>query len=116
MINSISDQSDWDELLDMILEKQVTPILGKEVFQFASGDQAQVLDSWLSAQLLSYYKFTGLPAMSLTQTVNYLIGAKQLKSWDLVRPLKNLINNAQFEFPILKQLLGITDLKYFFNT
>lgn len=118
MIKSIATQNDWDDLLDMILGKQVTPVLGKEVYQFLNpqSNQSELLDGWLARQLLSSYQVSGQPEMGLTQAVNYLVGEKKVKSWDLVRPLKNWTKSVSFGFPILDQLAGITDLTYFLNT
>ena len=34
-----SDQYDWDELLDFVAEKKLTPVLGKEMYTFKEGDK-----------------------------------------------------------------------------
>ena len=48
----LSDQSDWDELLEAISEKQITPIIGKELYKFTEADALTPFDEYLSKQLL----------------------------------------------------------------
>jgi hypothetical protein len=43
-----SDQFDWDELLDFIGEKKLTPVLGKEMYTYRDADKLAPLDHYVS--------------------------------------------------------------------
>jgi hypothetical protein len=116
MNKNLSEQSDWDELLDFISDKQLTPIIGREMFQFRQEDILVSIDTYLSKQILESYKVADQPALTLTQAVNYLANQKQIKMMDIIRKLKSIVKEINFEFPLLKEFLGITDLHYFINT
>jgi hypothetical protein len=112
----LSEQSDWDELMDFISEKQLTPILGKEIYKFKQNDQLTPLDEFLSKQILSLNHVQDQPDLTLTKAVSYLVNEKKLKAMDVTRKLKTLVKEISFEFPLLAELLSITDLNYFVNT
>jgi hypothetical protein len=116
MNKTLSEQSDWDELLDFISDRQLTPIIGKEMYKFKGNDLLIPIDQYLSKQILDAYKITGEPALSLTQAVNFLANANKIKMMDIVRKLKSIVKEINFEFPLLTEFLGITDLNYFINT
>ena len=48
----LSEQCDWDELLEFIAEKQLTPVIGKEVYKFSEADYLVPFDEYLSKQIL----------------------------------------------------------------
>ena len=111
-----SDQFDWDELLDFITEKKLTPVLGKEMYTFKDGDKLAPLDNYISQKILELHKVPGVPVTSLPEAVNYLEIEKKIKSMDIIRKLKSIVKDINFELPVLSQLLNITDLNYFINT
>lgn len=111
-----SEQSDWDELMDFITDRQLTPILGKEMYKFKENDILLPVDSYLSKQILESYKVVDFPDLNLTQAVNYLEKEQRIKTMDILRKLKSLIRDINFEFPILTAFLGITELNYYINT
>jgi len=111
----LSDQSDWDELLEFISEKQVTPIIGKEIYQFTEADALIPFDDYLSAQLLKSSNVSGV-SLQLNEAVSYLVNERRMKPMDVTRKLKALVKEVGFEFPLLTSLLQITDLQYFINT
>ena len=111
-----SDQFDWDELLDFIAEKKLTPIIGKEMYTFRDTEKLVPLDTYLSKKLLELHKISDYNADSLSQAVNYLEIEKEIKSMDIIRKLKSIVKDINFELPVINQLLSITDLNYFINT
>ncbi|HEY5392197.1 MAG TPA: toll/interleukin-1 receptor domain-containing protein [Hanamia sp.] len=112
----LSQQSDWDELLDFISDKQLTPILGREMFQYKENDSSDLMDSYLSQQILQLFGVTDVKDLSLTKAVNYLITEKNARNMDVIRKLKTIVKEINFEFPLLNEFLGITDFNYFINT
>ena len=111
-----SDQYDWDELLDLIAEKKLTPVLGKEMYTFKDGDKLAPLDSYLSQKILELHKISDRNGLSLSEAVNYLEIEKEIKTMDIIRKLKSIVKDINFELPVLSEFLKITDLKYFINT
>ena len=112
----LSQQSDWDELLDFISDKQLTPIVGREMFQFKENDSSDLMDSYLSRQILQLFGVTDVKDLSLTKAVNYLITENNARNMDVIRKLKTIVKEINFEFPLLNEFLGITDFNYFINT
>lgn len=112
----LSEQSDWDELLEFISEKQLTPVVGKELYKFTEADALTPFDEYLSKQLLQVNGVTNLPPLPLTNAVSYLVNERRLKPMDVTRKLKTLVKEIRFDFPLLSKLLAITDLRYFINT
>ncbi|HEX8314294.1 MAG TPA: toll/interleukin-1 receptor domain-containing protein [Flavisolibacter sp.] len=112
----LSEQSDWDELLDFISEKQLTPVLGREIYKFKQNDALLPLDEYLSKQLLELNKVTDQPSIGLTRAVSYLVNERKLKAMDVTRKLKTMVKEISFEFPVLAEFLSITDLDYYVNT
>ena len=111
-----SDQYDWDELLDLITEKKLTPVLGKEMYTFKDGDKLAPLDNYLSQKILELHKVSDRNASSLSEAVNYLENEKEIKTMDIIRKLKSIVKDINFELPLLSEFLKITDLNYFINT
>ena len=116
MNKNLSEQSDWDELLDFITDRQLTPILGKEMYKFKQDDLFIPVDEYLSKQILGLNNVTDQAALTLTQAVNYLVNEKKVKTMDIIRKLKLMIKEINFEFPLLSQFLSITELNYYINT
>ena len=111
-----SDQYDWDELLDLIAEKKLTPVLGKEMYTFKDGDKLAPLDAYLSQKILELHKIADRNELSLSEAVNYLEIEKKVKSMDIIRKLKSIVKDINFDLPLLNDFLRITDLNYFINT
>ena len=103
MNKTLSDQNDWDQLLDFITDHQLTPILGKEIYKFKKNDILIPVDEYLSEQLLESNHITGQPALSLFKAVNYLVNEKKIRTMDITRKLKSLVKEIHFEFPLLTQ-------------
>ena len=116
MNKNLSEQSDWDELLDFITDRQLTPILGKEMYKFKQDDLLIPVDEYLSQQILGQNHISDQQELTLTQAVNYLVNEKKVKTMDIIRKLKLMIREINFEFPLLTQFLSITDLNYYVNT
>lgn len=116
MNKNLSEQSDWDELLEFISDKQLTPILGREMYKFRQDDMLIPADEYLSKQILGANHISDQQELTLTQAVNYLINEKKVKTMDLIRKLKLMIKEINFEFPLLTQFLSVTDLNYYINT
>ena len=116
MNKNLSEQSDWDELLDFITDRQLTPILGKEMYKFKQDDLLIPVDEYLSQQILGQNHISDQQELTLTQAVNYLVNEKKVKTMDIIRKLKLMLREIDFEFPLLTQFLSITDLKYYVNT
>lgn len=112
----LSEQSDWDELLDFISDRQLTPIVGKEMYKFKDNDVLVPVDDYLSKQVLALNNVTDQPPLSLTQAVNHLANEKKVKMMDILRRLKSMIKELNFDFPLLTQFLSVTDLNYYINT
>lgn len=116
MNRMLTEQSDWDELLDFISDRQLTPIIGKEMYKFKDNDQLAPLDDYLSKKILELNGVTENPSLTLNQAVNLLMNEKKVKPMDVLRKLKSMIRDLNFEFPLLKEFLQVTDLNYYINT
>ncbi len=116
MNKTLSEQSDWDELLDFISDRQLTPIIGKEMYKFKQNDLLVPIDEYLSKQILEFFKVAAPAGLSLTQAVNLLVNENRIKMMDIIRKLKSIVKEVNFEFPLLTEFLGIKDLNYFINT
>ena len=112
----ISDQYDWDELLEFIAEKKLTPVIGREMYTFNDGERLAPLDHYLSQKILELHKIADYKAASLPEAVNYLEIEKKIKSMDIIRKLKSIVKDINFELPLLNDFLSITSLNYFINT
>ncbi len=111
-----SEQSDWDELLDSISSKKLTPVIGTEMFKFKQGDVLVPIDQYLSGQILNSFQVTGQQDLTLSKAVDYLIIKQQIDLGDIVTKLRGMMKGINFEFPLLTEILGISDLNYFINT
>src|SRR6185503_12842322 len=111
-----SDQYDWDELLDFIAEKKLTPILGKELYTFKDGEKIGPLDQYLSKKILELHKVTDYAAAGLQEAVNYLEIERKVKTMDILRKLKSIVKDMDFDLPVLSEFLSIKDLNFFINT
>jgi len=116
MNKNLSEQSDWDELLDFITDRQLTSIVGKEMYKFKKDDLLIPVDEYLSKEILQLNNVNDQPDLTLTQAVNYLVNDKKVKTMDIIRKLKSMIRDINFEFPLLTKFLSITDLHYYVNT
>lgn len=119
MIRQISEQYDWDELLDNIAENNLTPIVGKEMYKFNDGGNLVAFDNYLAKKILKAYNVTDKPDMTLLQAVNFLEFDQKLETPEIIRRLKNITKETRdtnIEFPLLNEFLQITDLKYYINT
>jgi hypothetical protein len=116
MNKDFSEQSDWDELLDFISDRQLTPILGEEMYQFKQNELLIPIEEYLAKQIIGSFNAADMPGETLAKAVNYLVIEKKVKMMDITRKLKSLVRDINFEFPLITEFLGITDLNYFINT
>ncbi len=112
----LAEQSDWDELLDFISDRQLTPVIGKEMYKFRKDDTLTPIDNYLSQQLLELNKVTDQPPLTLTEAVNFLVNEKRVKTMDIIRKLKSLVKEIDFDFPLISEFLSINGLNYYINT
>lgn len=112
----ITEQSDWDELLELITDRSITPVLGKEMYKFRQNGSVLPVDAWLSKQLLEKNQITDQSAAALNDAVNYLENEKKQETMDVIRKLKSIVKEINFDFPLLSELLQIKDLNYYINT
>jgi hypothetical protein len=112
----ITDQYDWDELLDLITERKLTPVIGSELYHYYENGIPLSLDDYLSKKLFELFRISDQPGLSLTQAVNFLEYEKKIKTMDVIRRLKSIVKEINFDFPALDEFLKITDLKYYVNT
>lgn len=116
MNKTLSEQYDWDELLDFISERQLTPIIGREMYEFKDGETLTGIDQYLSRQLLEMHHITDQPELTLSKAVDFLEIEKRIKPMDINRKLKSIVKDINFEFPLLTGFLTITELNYYINT
>jgi hypothetical protein len=112
----ITDQSDWDELIDIVSDKSLTPVIGKEMYAYKENDKLLPIDDYLSQKLFEQNKITDQSAASLVEAVNYLENEKKQKTMDVIRKLKSIVKDISFDFPLLNDFLQIKNLNYFINT
>src|SRR4026209_898140 len=111
-----SDQYDWDELLQLIADKKLTPVLGKEMYCYKDSDTLKPLDNYLSQKILEKNDVTDFQSTSLPETFNYLELKKKIETSDLIDALKPVVRGINFELPLLNEFLTISDLNYYINT
>ena len=111
-----SDQYDWDELLQLIADKKLTPVLGKEMYCYQEGDTLKPLDYYLSQKILEKNGVTDFQITSLPETFNFLELKKKIETPDLIDALKPIVRAINFELPLLDEFLTISDLNYYINT
>src|SRR4051812_23028916 len=116
MYKSLSQQDDWDELLEFISDKKLTPVIGKEMYKYQDADNLIPIDNYLCTQLLQSFRTSDYPAATLEDAVDYLVNKKMIKPMDIIRRLKSAVKDINFQFPLLTELLSVSDLDYFINT
>lgn len=112
----LSDQSDWDELIDFITERKLTPVIGEELYKYQEKNTLVPIDDYLSKQLLSVYDIMDQPSLSLTDAVNFLENERKIRPMDIIRRLKTIVKEINFDLPALNDFLNIRELNYFINT
>lgn len=121
---NISTQDDWDNLLNLIHEGTLTPVIGQELFKYKENNELFSIDNYLSKKLLEKFDVTDPSPATLTETAGYLLSEKNVELNDniefldgsIIEYLDTSIKNIKFDFPLLTDLLEIGDLKYFINT
>jgi hypothetical protein len=117
MTKIITEQSDWDELLELITDRALTPVLGKEMYQFTENGSLSSIDTHVSRLLFEQNKITDQTATTLTQAVDFLEYEKNQKTMEVIRKLKSIVKDMDsVDFPLLDEFLQIKDLGYFVNT
>ena len=90
----ISTQDDWNDLLKLIHEKTLTPVVGQEMFKYKENNELSLLDSYLSKKLLEKFDAKDRSAGTLTDSVNYLLIEKKSEyeniSEDIITYLLNI--------------------------
>jgi hypothetical protein len=116
MNKTLSEQEDWDELMEFISEKKLTPVLGKEIYKYEEAGTLHSFDEHLSGQLLKSFKADDYPASTLTDAFDYLANKKSIKPIDIKKKLVSIVKAVDLEFPLLKEFLGINGIDYYVNT
>ena len=116
MNKNFSEEDDWDELLELISDGQITPIIGNELYKFKEQDKLIPIDNYLSMQLFAKYDITDQPASSLYKTVGYLKNEKKIEKMDIDQVLRSIAKKINFDFPLLAEFLTIRKLSYYINT
>ncbi|MEO8111324.1 MAG: toll/interleukin-1 receptor domain-containing protein [Ginsengibacter sp.] len=117
MIKYISEPRDWDELLKYIFKKNLTPVIGKEMFKFKNEDSLTPIDDYLSKQLLEEFDVTDQPAMTLPEALNYLTNVRREEPLDIKTRLNSMVEDiADKDFPLLSDFLSVNKLSYYINT
>lgn len=112
----ITEQADWDELIDIISDKSLTPVIGKEMYSYKENGSMVSIDTFLSNKLFEQSRITDQATTTLTEAVNYLENEKKQKTLDVIRKLKSIVKDINFDFPLLNDFLQIKNLNYFINT
>lgn len=115
MYKTLSEQCDWDELMEFISDKKLTPIIGNEMYKYEDAGNLVSIDSYLCTQLLQSFKAADYPASGLADAVDFL-KKKLVKPMDIIRRLKSIVKDIGFRFPLLSELLSVHELDYFINT
>ena len=116
MNKNFSEENDWDELIELITDNQLTPIIGNEMYKFKLEDKLVQIDNYLSDQLLAKYTITDQPGLSFYKAVGYLKNEKQKESMDIDLALRSIIKKMNFEYPLLSDFLLIRKFNYYINT
>ena len=112
----ISEQNDWDELLEFISDKNLTPVLGKEMYNYREYDVLKPLDNYLAQKILEKNNIADFKTDSLTKAFDYLKIKQKIDATDIIESLRPVVKGIDFEFPLLNEFLTISDLNYFINT
>ncbi|HLF45611.1 MAG TPA: hypothetical protein VI548_04265, partial [Chitinophagaceae bacterium] len=103
----ITEQSDWDDLLEMISDRVLTPILGKEMYQFNENGALLSIDTHVSRLLFEQNKITEQTATTLTQAVDFLEYEKNQNTIDVIKKLKSIVKEMNaVDFPLLDEFLS----------
>ena len=117
MLKYISEPRDWDDLLKNISKKNLTPIIGQEIYKFKQDDSLVPIDEYLSKKILQSYDVTDQLTLTLPEAVDYLNKEKQIEQIDIKEELNSIVEEiAGKDFPGLKDFLSISELDYFINT
>ncbi len=112
----LSDQYDWDELIEFIAEKNLITIIGKEMYKYEDAGRLVSIDHYLGTQLLQSFKVNEFQSTSLAEAMDFLVNQRAIKPMDIIRRLKSIVKEVSFSFPLLNTLLSISELEYFVNT
>ncbi len=112
----LSDQYDWDELMEFISDKNLTPVIGREMYKYEEAGKLVSIDNYLCTQLLLSFKVGDYPAASLADAIDHLVNKMAIKPMDIIRRLKSIVKDVSFPFPLLTALLSVDHLDYFINT
>jgi len=116
MYKTLSDDSDWADLLDSIEERRLTPVIGKELYKYKEKDSLVPIEDYLAQKILEIFKVTDQQPAGLPNAVNFLLNEKKIESMDIIKKLKFIVRDISFDFPLLNELLSIQELQYFVNT
>lgn len=117
MVKYISEPRDWDDLLKYISKRNLTPIIGKEMYKFKLDDKLVPIDEHLSKQLLAEFGITDQLSLTLPEAVNYLAVVKKEEQLDIKERLNSIVENiVAGDFPALSDFLSINSLNYYVNT
>ena len=116
MFNSPQSEIDWEDLVDNISEGDLIPIIGNELFKFKKDNRLVLLDDFISQKLLEENNLNFVEGISLAATVAYLEKEKNLSINKIIRRLKEIVDEIDFDFPLLEPLLKIKPILFYTHT
>ena len=116
MYNSQLTPIDWNELIGAISEGNLIPVIGNEVYKFRAGDNLISIDDYLSGKILQEHNVTDQSDLTLAEAINYLAKEKQIPIRSINKRLKEIVDDINFEFPLLSDFLEINQLYFYLNT
>ena len=111
-----STQIDWEDLLKDIADKNLIPVIGNEIYKCNLNGQIINLDEYLAGKLFEENGITNTANCSLAEAVDILEKENHLHVRDLIRTLKEIVENLTIDFPLLNKFLEIDQLQFYFNT
>lgn len=108
---------DADSLCYNIVEQNVIPILGNEIFECTGFGEQNTIEAWYAAQLKNRYSVDDPALDTLTATVEYLVSEKRVRLQDIRIYLKTIDFEASVHtFPLIQKLLHIDAFQLYINT
>lgn len=111
-----STEVDWEELLEDIAEGNLIPVLGNELYKFKVDGDLTNMDEYLAGRIFEENHLEPNPALSLAEAIDFLEKERNLHVRDLIRMLREMVDQVSFNFPLLNRFLEIDQLLFYLNT